>query len=53
MKKNYISPSVIAFEVKACNLLAGSPGIQSTDPAGPGTPENPINFGRGDDDNDW
>ena len=53
MKKNYIAPSVIAYEVKACNLLAGSPGLQGGS-AGTGTPAAPINFSRGDDDdNEW
>lgn len=53
MKKTYISPVVNTYEMKACELLSNSTGAIHNTEAGQGSAGNGVNFGRGNDGDDW
>ena len=53
MKKTYNSPKIDICELNTYSLLSSSTEHLRGGQAGTGDSSNPVNFGRGNDGDDW
>ena len=53
MKKTYVTPNSNVVLMQVSNILSSSTGSFHTEQAGTGSSGNGVNFGRGNDGDDW